>query len=98
MVGSENMSRRNGVDGKGIVNRVGHLGSYKTAPHQAVKLILLRGQAAANGFRIQIHVTGPNGFMGVLDIFLLVGKEIVSFIFLSEIFNYIFTGSKPGLF
>ena len=66
MICPEHVSCRCHVNGQRIVYRIGHLRSHKTAPDQPVELILFRRETAADGVRIQIHIAGPDRFMGVL--------------------------------
>ena len=66
--GAEGMAGTLGVDGHSVKNGIGHLRCQEPAPDQLVKLILVRGQAAPDPVRIQLHMGGTDGFMGILGI------------------------------
>ena len=62
------MSGALGIDAHRIVFGAGHLAGHKAAPDQAVELVLLGGQVAADRLRVQPDIGGPDGLMGVLGL------------------------------
>ena len=66
MGAAEHMTRALGVDGNRVIDGIGHLGCQKTAPDQLVQPVLVLVQAVSYPLRIQLHVSGTNGFVGIL--------------------------------
>ena len=60
------MSRAFRIDGHGIIDGVCHLAGQEPAPDQLVELILVQGQAGTNPLRVQLHMGGADGFVGIL--------------------------------
>ena len=66
VVGPEHVVAAGGFDGNGIIEGVGHLAGYKAAPNQLIEPVLILGQVAGNSLRVQTHITGADGFVGIL--------------------------------
>ena len=67
MGGTEQMGGSGDVDGHAVVSGAGHLTGDEPAPDELVQLVLLRRQALAHGVRVQVHVGGTDGLVGVLS-------------------------------
>ena len=82
--GPEHMPRALGIDRYGIIDGICHLACQEPAPDQLVELILVQGQAGLHPLRVQLHVGGPDGFMGILGPGLgLVNMEFAVIVFLA---------------
>ena len=66
VAGAENVAFTLGIDGHGIINGICHLGSQETAPDQLVELVLVSRQAFPDPLRLQLHMGGADGFVGIL--------------------------------
>ncbi len=66
MGGPEHMTGALGVNGHRIKQGVCHLACQEPAPDQLIELKLVCRQAAADGLRIQLHMGGADGFVGIL--------------------------------
>ena len=66
MAAAEQMPGTFGINGNGIIDRIGHLGSQEPAPDQLIEPVLLLGQAVPDPFGVQLHMGGPDGFVGIL--------------------------------
>ena len=66
MVGPEHVIAAGGLDGNGVIEGVGHLAGHKPAPDQLIEPVLVLGQISGNGLRVQAHIAGADGFVGVL--------------------------------
>ena len=65
--GAEQMGGGGDVDGHAVIPGVCHLAGDEPAPDELVQLVLLRCQALAHGVRVQVHVSGTDGLVGVLS-------------------------------
>ena len=64
--GAEGVACARRIDGHGIVHRIGHLACQEAAPNQLIQPVLVRRQAAAYPLRIQLHMGGTDGLVGIL--------------------------------
>ena len=68
---AEHMSCTGGIDLHRVIHCISHLASHETAPNQLIQTVLFSSQVILDPLRIQVDITGTNGFMGVLCPFLL---------------------------
>ena len=66
MAGPEDVSGAFTVDGNRVKHGVCHLGGKEAAPDELIQLILVGGQAPLHPFRLQLHMGGADGFVGIL--------------------------------
>ena len=66
MVGAERMPLAVGVDGRGVIDCIGHLAGHEAAPDQLVEPVLIPGQIRLQGLRVEAHIAGPDGLVCVL--------------------------------
>ena len=64
--GTEGMSGTPGVDGYRIIQGICHLGGQEPAPDQLIQPVLVLGEAPLNPFRVQLHMGGTDGLVGIL--------------------------------
>ncbi len=55
-----------GIDGHRIIYGICHLCGQKTAPDELVEPVLLLAQGGLNLLRVQLHMGGTDGLVGVL--------------------------------
>ena len=56
-----------GIDGNRVENGIRHLGGEEPAPDELIELILIGGQALPHPLRLQLHMGGADGFVGILS-------------------------------
>ena len=66
VAGAEGIAGTLGINGDCIIQGVRHLGGQEPAPDQLIQPVLLPGQASLNLLRVQFHMGGTDGFMGIL--------------------------------
>ena len=54
-----------------VIAGVSHLAGHETAPDQLIQAVLLLSQVVFDGLRVQLHIAGTDGLMGVLSPLLL---------------------------
>ena len=64
--GPEGMAGTPGVDGYRIIQGICHLGGQEPAPDQLIQPVLVLGQAPLNPLRVQLHMGGADGLVGIL--------------------------------
>ena len=64
--GAEGMTGTCGIDGHGVIHRVGHLACQEPAPDQLIQPVLIPGQAGAHPLGIQLHMGRTDGLVGIL--------------------------------
>ena len=67
MGGTEQMGGSGDINGHAVVSGVGHLTGDEPAPDELVQLVLLRRQTLAHSVRVQVHIRGTDGLVGVLS-------------------------------
>ena len=65
--GTEQMGGSGDINGHAVVSGVGHLTGDEPAPDELVQLVLLRRQTLAHSVRVQVHIRGTDGLVGVLS-------------------------------
>ena len=67
LVGStENMAFAGSIDRYSVIDSICHLACQETAPDQLIQPILLPGERPLDPVRIQLHMGGTDGFVGIL--------------------------------